>query len=327
MYFNGNEALTYNCLFNFVIGNRGGGKTYWFKEWAIKDFLKTGKQFVYLRRYDTELDRGKKEKFFDDIKDKFPNHEFKVKGYTAYIDNKECGQFMVLSTAKIQKSVPFPNVNKIGFDEFILDTGFHRYLPDEVTNFLEFYETIARSRENVRVFFMSNAISVTNPYFLYWKIKVTNKEFQRPRNHMLVILSMNKEFIEAKKKTTFGEIVQGTPYGEYAIENKFLRDDKTFLGKKTGNAHYSYTIVYKGTSYGVWIDYKIGKYYVSNDVDKSCKLIFAITMDDHEPNMMLIKGKCYSLQQFTKNYKLGNVVFEDINIKNVCYEIIRLFLL
>lgn len=326
MYFDFNKMLTYDTLYNFIVGSRGNGKTYGFKEYAIKDFIKNKNQFIYLRRFDTEFDRGKKEKFFDDIKGKFPNHEFKVKGYVAYIDNEPCGQFMVLSTAKLQKSVPFPNVNKIGFDEFILDKGYHHYLPDEVTNFLEFYFTVARDRD-VKVFFMANSISITNPYFLYWGIRSNPKEFYRPRKHILVVRPKSTEFKEHMKKTKFGELISGTSYGDYAIENEYLRDDDSFIGKKTGNSKYSFTMVYNGREYGVWIDYKIGKYFVSHDIDKSCKLVYSITMADHKPNTMLLKGKSYTLQQFTKNYKLGNVVFEDINIKNICYEIIRLFLL
>lgn len=329
MYFNGYEMLTHNCLFNFVIGNRGCGKTYWSKEWAINDFLKTGSQFVYLRRYETEFNEGKNKKFFDDILDKYPDHEFSVKGMSMFIDGKPCGFFKSLSKAKVEKSVPFPAVNKIIYDEFILDKGSHHYLPDEVINFLEFYETIARTRNNVRAIFISNAITVTNPYFLFFNIKLNSKKkFQKPREDVLVVLENDDEFMEMKRKTRFGKIINGTKYGDYAIDNMFLRDDDTFIGKKTGNARYYFTLRYKAISYGVWIDYIAGKYYVSKDIDPYCKLLFCITQDDHTPNTMLIKGKSSKiLRQFTEAYKIGCVVFENINIKNICYDIIRLFLL
>jgi hypothetical protein len=43
---------------------------------------------------------------------------------------------------------------------------------------------------------------------------------------------------------------------------------------------------------------------------------------------MLLKGrKDRFLGDFVDNYKLGNVYFEDINLKNVFFEIIKLFLL
>lgn len=329
MYYSGNEALTYNRLFNFIVGMRGVGKTYWSKEWAIKDFLKTGSQFIYTRRYDTEFDKGKKEKFFNDIEDKFPNHEFKVKGYEAYIDGKPCGQFMALSKAKIEKSTSFPQVNKIIFDEFILDKGNYYYIADEVTNFLELYETVARTRNNVRVFFLSNAITITNPYFMYFEIQINgDKRFTKVKEEILVELVQNKEFIEMKKKTRFGKIIDGTNYGKYAIENKFLRDNKTFIAKKTGNAKHYFSLKYNGEVLGVWIDYAEGKYFVSKDIDPYCLMIYSITLDDHTPNTMLLKGRTSSiLKTFTDNYKLGNVYYENINIKNMVYSIIRLALI
>lgn len=340
MFYSGNNALTYNSLFNFIIGNRGAGKTFWSKEWAIKDFLKTGKQFIYVRRYKTEFEKGKKEKFFDDIMDKFPEHEFKVKGFNAYIDDKECGQFMSLSTSKIDKGVPFPNVNKIIFDEFILDKGNYYYIPDEVINLLELYETVCRLKldengnlvpqQEVRVFFLSNAITMTNPYFLYFNIELKGKKkFTRYMdNEILVELVNDQEFTNLKKQTRFGKLIDGTSYGAYAIDNKFLRDSDIFIEKKTGKAKHSFILKYHGDSFGVWIDYSAGKFYVSKNIDESCKLIYSITLEDHTPNTMLLKGgQSNILKTFVKNYKLGNVYYESMNIKNIVYQIIRLSLL
>ena len=69
-----NKTLTYNCLFNFVIGNRGSGKTYGAKKRAVKQFLDKGYQFVYLRRYKEELDETA-ESYFNDI---IINNEFQA---------------------------------------------------------------------------------------------------------------------------------------------------------------------------------------------------------------------------------------------------------
>jgi hypothetical protein len=329
IYYSGNETLTHNCLFNFIIGNRGCGKTYWSKNWAIRDFLKTGSQFVYVRRYDTEFEKGKKEKFFDDIRNEFPEHKLKVKGYEALIDDKPAGQFMSLSKAKIEKSTPFPLVNKIIFDEFILDKGNYYYLPDEVVNFLELYATIARSRNNVRVFFLSNAITITNPYFLYWGMHPNpNKRYTKPKEDLLIELVQNKDFIEMQKQTRFGKLVSGTAYGDYAIENQFLRDSDTFVQKKTAKAKNFFVLKYKGQSYGVWIDYSAGKYFVSDDVDPSCKIVYSTTLEDHSPNTLLLKGgQSKILKTFVNNYRMGNVLFESINIKNIVYEIVRMSLI
>ena len=89
MYWDIAKPLSYNALFNFIVGARGCGKTFGVKQWCIKDFLKTGYQFVYVRRYKTELKTVKT--FFFDIADHFPNHTFEVKGNEFNIDGKTAG--------------------------------------------------------------------------------------------------------------------------------------------------------------------------------------------------------------------------------------------
>lgn len=324
MYWDINKSLSYNALFNFIVGNRGTGKTYGCKKYAINRFLKHGEQFVYIRRFKDELKKIKK--FFDDIKEEFPDVNFKVNGRFFYINDKECGISIPLSTAKIEKSTAFPKVTTIIFDEFILDKGTHHYLSDEVINFLECYETIARTRDNCKAYFLSNAITITNPYFLYFNIKLPYGKTISCKNDILVELVQNKDFIEHKKKTRFGKLINGTQYGDYAIENQFLRDNKTFIEKKKGNCQFFFKFIYKENNYGVWTNLQEGKIYVSNDIDENYSRTYALTKSDHTPNTMLIHSLKTSraFKTFIDNYQLGNVYFENMNIKNVVYEIVKL---
>ena len=64
-YYNFNRIRSYDALFNFILSGRGFGKTYNAKKMVIKNFLKKGEQFIYCRRYKTELQDIKL--FFDDI--------------------------------------------------------------------------------------------------------------------------------------------------------------------------------------------------------------------------------------------------------------------
>ncbi len=327
MFWNINNTLTHNALFNFIVGNRGSGKTYGSKKWAIKDFIKNGNQFIYVRRYKQEL--KKNSKFFDDVRAEFPNNKLEVKGMTYYIDGKECGMAIPLSTAKIEKSTSFPKVNKIIFDEFILDKGAYRYLPDEVTNFLELYETIARMRDNVRVLFLANAVTQTNPYFLYFDIEMPyNSTIAKFKNNTILIeLVQDEDFIKAKKRTRFGQLIDGTRYGDYAISNKFLRDNKNFIRKKNVNCKYVFTLKYQNILLGVWADYSSGHLYVSDDINKD-SIIYSLTLDDHSPNTLLINriSKSSNLKMFIESYRRGLVYFENMNIKNYTYDIIKLLL-
>ena len=60
-YYDISDLLSYNKILNFVIGQRGGGKTFCAKKWCINDFIKSGgkNQFVWVRRYKTEMKKLK----------------------------------------------------------------------------------------------------------------------------------------------------------------------------------------------------------------------------------------------------------------------------
>lgn len=319
-----NKSWSYGALFNFIVGNRGSGKTYGAKDKGIENFIRDGSQFMYVRRYKEEL--RKVGKFFDDIRDSYKEHELKVDGKKFQIDGKDAGYAQPLSTAKAEKSVPYPNIGLIIVDEFIIDKGNYHYLQDEVIMFLELYETVARMRD-VRVYFLSNAITTTNPYFMYFDLQLPrNKKNIIRKGDILLELVQSDKFIAAKQQTRFGQLIKGTSYGDYAINNKFLRDDSTFLEKKSGSARHLFAFKYQDTLYGVWIDYSLGKLWVSLDVDPCCKIVYSLTLDDHSPNTLLIKrlNTAVLFKMFIDAYKRGNVWFENIKVKNVCYQVIKL---
>ena len=80
-YYDYDKISSYNATFNMIITNRGFGKTYGAKKRAINKFLKKGEQFIYVRRYKSELKKVK-DKFFEKIKKEFEGHKFEIKGFT-----------------------------------------------------------------------------------------------------------------------------------------------------------------------------------------------------------------------------------------------------
>lgn len=327
MWYDIGQTLTYNCLFNFVIGSRGTGKTYGAKKRAVRQFLEKGHQFVYLRRYKDELDETA-ESYFNDIivNEEFPGVAIEYRGGQYFINDQLAGYAMALTKAKDYKSISYPLVYLIIFDEFLIeDNGFVRYLKNEVKQFLGLYMSIDRYR-GVTVFFLANSVSMVNPYFLFFDLHLPYGSNIVRKGDVLLQLVQNKEFIEARKKTRFGQLIAGTEFEEYAIENKFTQDTKTFIMRKTEKAQYYFTFIYQGTSYGIWIDYHEGKFFVSPNVDPSCKIVYSITVDDHTPNTLLLSqlSKAPLFKTFINNYKLGNVYFENQRIKNITYEVIKL---
>lgn len=341
------RTLTHNALINIIVGNRGGGKSYGAKKRAVEQFLNKGEQFGYVRRYKDDLKKPL-EQFFKDIAQEFPDHECMVQGEKVYIrikakNEKEkwtekdlAGYGFSLSTANNKKSMSFPDITMMIFDEFLLEEGNQRYLPNEVEKLLNLYETIARpgsGHKRVTLWLLGNAISITNPYFLYWNLKMPKNMdkngkwiWKHPTRPILVEDVRNEGFIDAKRKTEFGALVEGTNYADYSIENKFLLDDDTFIERKSPTAKHDFNFTYKGETFGVWYDYSEGKMWVCKAIDPS-GITYSFTLKDHKPNTMLLKNaKKYDLKRFIECFKIGALCFESMNIKNMCYEVLKMTL-
>jgi len=324
-----NKTLTYNALFNLIVGNRSSGKSYGLKLRMIKNFKEHGHQFVYLRRFADELDKTKESYFDDIILDKaFPNDTITFASDCYFLNDMLMGYAMALTHAKDYKSSSYPLVWIIDFEEFIIEeNGYARYLKNEVEVFLGFYMTIDRYR-GCKVFFLGNNFTLFNPYTMYWNLSVPyNSNVTRAKGGLILLEMVNNaEFIAERKITPFGQIVEGTPFADYAIDNKSRVDTDTFVMKKTEKCSYYFTFKYNGDLYGVWIDYSIGKFFVSKDVDPFFKLIYCITLDDHTPNTLLLKAtsKSVHFKTFIDNYKSANVYFENMKVKSVVYNVIKL---
>lgn len=326
IYYNYNRIISYNAFLNILIGERGVGKTFGASEFVTKEFIKKKKQFVYLRRYKTELSKSLK-KFFESLvkEDKFPEHQLTTKGNTFLIDDEVAGYGMTLSTAQQLKSSNFNDVYYIIFDEFLIEEGQGHYLKNEVFSFLGLIETIARMRD-IKIFMLANAVSEINPYFLFFDLTLPyNNDIKLFKDGMILLQYMKNEmYREAKSKTKFGRLVADTEYDDYANKNKFSDDNRNFIEHKSGSSKFIFSFIYKGEQLGVWVDYNNGKMYVSRDyIDNG--LCFATTTEDHSPNTMLFsiakKYNCWN--SFIQSFKLGNVFFENVKVKNISKEVLK----
>ena len=261
IYYNYDRLFSYNFLIAFVIGERGVGKSFNAKVAVLNKFLKTGEQFIYIRRYKTELDTALAT-FWNDLQDNgyFEDYRLEVrksKMLTEFKCNgKICGYAVPLSTANILKSTAFPKVDTIVFDEFLLDNaGTYRYLKNEVTLLLDVIETVFRLRDG-KTILLGNALNVhASPYFAYWNLELPNdsREFRTFKDGAIVVNYIrNLEYREAKKKSRFGKLIDGTEYGKYAIENQVLRENNSFIEKKPANSTFYGSLIINGFVIGIW---------------------------------------------------------------------------
>ena len=334
-----NKPLSYNALLSFIITERGLGKSYGSKKFVAKRFIKKHKQFVYLRRYKTELKEAMTKNgnpiFFKQIEndEELKGHTFTNKNDTMYIDGQLAGFAMPLSIANILKSSTYNDVDTIIFDEFLIDKGSYHYLQNEVIQLLDVIETVARLRD-IRVIFLGNAISITNPYFTFFNLSLPyNSEVniaKRDKNGnplIIVYYAKNEAYRQVKKASRFGQLIDGTEYGKYAIDNEFLRDSKAFIKKKTKTCKFYFILVINGKNYGVWCDYNLGLMFISNDFDPNCPVMFSINPNDHNENTLLIRGRTSPFfKSIIEHYRLAKLCFENQQIKNNVMNILIKFL-
>lgn len=327
IFLNYNKILSYMFTLAFIIGERGNGKTYGFKKWAINDYIKNKSQFIYLRRYKSELKDCSK--FFDDISKNYPNYEFKVNGRTFLIKKSTeqnwgiMGWAVELSTALIKKSVSYSNVNKICFDEFLILKSHIRYLYDEVIMFLEFYETVARLRNDVRCVFLGNKISEINPYFLFFNIKLKNVEYDFIKDRNILICQTNcEEYKNVKRETKFAYLVKGTKYENYLIGDTFLSDNYSRISSLSPNASVKLVLKFNNELVGVWVDYINQNFYFSEKTG-NCLIKFAVIKEDIDNEFNYLGRSGWGVDLLRRVFKSNSYYYDNIQTKNIVFDIMK----
>ena len=299
-FYSYNLLRSYACMLSFVLSNRGGGKTYGAKKIGIDEWLKTGRQFMYVRRRMTEFET--KALFFDDIvaENLYPDYEFMTKGYTGLIRLKvdeEEGEkpnkwetlchFVPLSVSTKFKSTPYPLVNNIFIDEIIIDTSVDRYLPNEPRILMELLSTVIRKRKDVKVFGLANNVSLVNPHFTFWNITVNpNKRFSLSKDKKIIVeMFADEDFIKDMESTPFGDLIKETDYGKYAIYNECLTDNNSFVMKRpSGLAKFYCSFVIEGKEIGVWSIESEDILFIDSKIDPKSKERYTLTTEDHTVN-------------------------------------------
>ena len=330
-YYNFDRVFSYNGVFNFVCGARGLGKTYGAKDKVIKRFLRAGEQFIYLRRFKTEMRAANA--FFDDIAHTFPKHLFRKNGDQFEVcrepqrDKKKnewevMGYAVALSTAQNQKGRAFPRVRTIIFDEFIIEKGLVHYLPDETTVMTNFYSTVDRNRNNTRVLFLANSISIQNPYFVKYKIRPDKVGDLITMSDGFIVAHFvdSAEFNSEVYKTRFGKFIEGTEYADYALGNEFADNHELMIGRKPFDAEYAYTLETREGTFSVWYHRKEGDYYLQEKrPGQELKYTLLPNKVDKENRLLLKNDEI--LRMLRASFKNGAMYFDEAHTRNAMMEV------
>lgn len=304
-YYNFAKILSFNGTMNHCVGGRGIGKTYGATKKVINDAIKATEwsedesfvtrrgieyrevkesgictcQFIYVRRYKDEL-KLSRDTFFAAVQHEFPDWDFKIDGWKALMSPTKyagmtkgrpwvtIGYFVPLSIASSFKSVSFPDVKWIIFDEYIIEKGATHYLPNEQVAFDNFYSTVDRYKDKTRVLFLANAVSITNPYFLARRIRpdevddqgFIKQDFQGAKNYVVVHFIDSDQFESEVYQTKFGKYIKGTAYADYAVGNQFADNSHIMLGSKGAKAYYLFSVEGQPGKFSIWFDPDMDKY-------------------------------------------------------------------
>lgn len=326
-YYNAPLTISRNATVTMVVTARSRGKTYGFTLAAIRDWFRDRSEFVYVRRYESEL-KISAPHVFDDIAahDEFPGWRFRMSGNEGYIGREDAeGKIkwhpichcIALSKQHNYKGIPFPKVKKIIFDEFIrIRKTPPGYLPDEMGKFLDLMRTVARERTNVRAYLLANACDLVNPYFAFYGI---NRE-PEPGYHwvskpdVLLHFERDKAFEERERGNLVGRLVDGTKYAGVMLANEFANAGDEFIAKKPKGAKFRYGFAFQGETFGVWFDASTGHYFVNRKIVPGGN-VFALSAADMAPNIPVIQRATPFCKGVVRLFYFGSLMFDTPNTR------------
>ena len=315
--------------------NRTAGKTTFFGRLVVNRFIKQGKKFALLYRFNYELD-DVADKFFKDINSLFfVGYEMiakrKAKGiyYELFLVTnhdeetaKSCGYAISLNSAdQIKKySHLFSDVEGIIFDEFQSETN--HYCTDEIKKFLSVHTSIARGKGKqvryVPVYMLSNQVSIINPYYVELGITSrlrSNTNFLRGDGFVL-----ENGFIEtasrAQKESGVNRAFKNNSYVAYSSENVYLNDNLAFIEKPEGiMSRYIATIRYNGNDFAIKEYRDLGIIYCDDKADKTFPMKISVTTDDHNINYVMLKNNDMFIANLRYFFEHGAFRFKDLRCK------------
>lgn len=176
----------------FIYSGRNRGKSFEISSQAIADAWYDGRQFGYIRRndatnYEIEQYFADKSLFIKDMtgglyegitRDKgklfFYKYEEDEKGnIKRKLSSSPCGYFFALSRQSSYKSLQFPELFTLIYEEVLTD-GI--YLSSEPEKLMNLYSTCKRSKSGFRMWLISNTVSAVNPYSASWGIYLSKNK-------------------------------------------------------------------------------------------------------------------------------------------------------
>ena len=174
--------LSKNATYNMIIGERSNGKTYAVLKYSLQQWWDGKGQVAIVRRWKEDITGRRASEIFSSLNAN--NELYKISkgkyqgvvyfagrffacnydedGKAIYNDQDVIGFCFALSEMEHNKSISYPYITTIMFDEFLTRQV---YLNDEFVLFMNVISTIVRRRTDVKIFMLGNTVNKYSPYF------------------------------------------------------------------------------------------------------------------------------------------------------------------
>lgn len=243
-YLDFNE-ITGKATFIFMVLARGTGKTVGALKWAVE----TGRNFIYMRRTQTQLDMIKTPMLnpfisLERVTDKEYGFTIKpvAKGVSGVFLNdgeelKRRGYLMALSTISNLRGFDASDCDVLIYDEFIGEKH-EKPIRNEGMAFLNAIETIGRNRElegkpPLQVICLANSNDLANPLFIELGLvkyaeRILNKGSEYaliPDRDILLIISDKSPISKRKSETALYRMTgEESAFNQMALNNDFTQE-------------------------------------------------------------------------------------------------------
>lgn len=333
MFYSPNQLLSYNADISCVLDLRGCGKTTGVLKYCFDLATRCEKlKFAWFRMTHNEY-KLIKGSFGSSIPRLFPkvmrgwNYRIKNDYIQFFRDTKKGrqvfngGRIGYIDQFRGLKGAEMQDADVLVIDELLPEGG--TLSKDDYDKVMSLIDTIFRLRKP-RVIFMSNCVTMANPFFVEWGITKLEQGFTRVKGRNIVIEygSASDDFIKARRESAIGKLTEGTKYGEYATDNRFLLDDDTdVLPKPKGNEHIFLNVIANGMT--IQVSMINSMLYFCNGKDKTLKSISPY-LDDAKHGRAIFVDKNYPFMKSMLKYFLkGKVVFSNQAVKNEIVLILR----
>lgn len=217
-----------------IVGGEGIGKTYGLKNFCIDKFIETGKKSIFLFRYASDFENDYFNGFVEDLPEEKREKISFEKDCILY-DKKPCIYIRILNRYINGKGRAYNDVDLLAFDEFIIPKN-KRYLPDEITAFKRWVQSIFRLRK-VNVILLANSLRFVNPYFEYFKVKKEpDKDFFENDKIFIWFAKASKEFKQKAKKADYYKIFNDEQTQKFSLDGEFYFDNQNLICSKPEGA-------------------------------------------------------------------------------------------